>query len=120
VLDIGGHRMRWIDTPHVPHGWEAGLVFDETTGTLFCGDLLTRWGAYAATTTDDILAPAVAADTQDDYGSWSLRPSTGDAIRRLADLDVKTLALMHGPAFSGDCRSALRGLADTLDSRISR
>jgi len=75
LLDIGGHRMRWIDTPHVPHGWEAGLLFDETTGTLFCGDLLTRWGAYAAMTTADILGPALAADAGDDYGSWSLRPA---------------------------------------------
>lgn len=120
VLDIGGHRMRWINTPHVPHAWEAGTVFDETTGTLFCGDLLTRWGAYDAITTDDILGPALAADARDDYGYWSLRPGTGDTIRRLADLDVKTLALMHGPAFSGDCPAALRGLADAVDARIAR
>ena len=40
VLDLGGKRIAWRDTPHVPHGWEAGLIFEETTGTLFCGDLL--------------------------------------------------------------------------------
>ena len=95
VLDIGAHRIRWIDTPHVPHGWEAGVVYDETTRTLFCGDLFTRWGAYPATTTDDIVGPAVDADARDYYGSWSLRPTTGAAIRHLADLDVATLALMH-------------------------
>jgi len=44
VLDIGGHRMRWIDTPHVPHAWEAGVLFDETTRTLLCGDLFTHGG----------------------------------------------------------------------------
>ena len=41
VLDLGGKRMRWIDTPHVPHGWEAGAIYEEIAGTLFCGDLLT-------------------------------------------------------------------------------
>lgn len=120
VLDIGGHKMRWIDTPHVPHGWEAGLVFDETTRTLFCGDLFTRWGPYPATTTDDVLEPALAADSKTDYGSWSLRPDSGDVVRRLADLDVTTLAMMHGPAYTGDCPAALRGLADALDARITR
>lgn len=120
VLDIGGHRMRWIDTPHVPHGWEAGLTFDESTGTLFCGDLFTRWGAYPATTTDDVLGPALAADVQADFGSWSLRPDSGDIVRQLAELDVTTLAPMHGPVFTGDCPAALRGLAAALDARIAR
>ena len=52
VLDLGGKRVRHLDTPHVPHGWEAGLLFDDTTGTLFCGDLFTRWGAYPGATAD--------------------------------------------------------------------
>ncbi|MEY2553311.1 MAG: hypothetical protein QOC57_1171 [Ilumatobacteraceae bacterium] len=120
VLDIGGHRMRWIDTPHVPHGWEAGVMFDETTGTLFCGDLFTRWGEYPATTADDVVGPAVASDAKDDYGSWSLRPDSAAIVRQLAELDVSTLALMHGPAFTGDCPAALRDLADALDTRIAR
>jgi flavorubredoxin len=119
VLDIGGHRMRWIDTPHMPHGWEAGLLFDENTGTLFCGDLFTRWGPYPATTTDDLLGPALAADAQADFGSWSLRPDSGAIVRQLAELDVTTLAPMHGPTFSGDCPAALHGLADALDARIA-
>ncbi|MEY2444331.1 MAG: hypothetical protein QOE00_911 [Ilumatobacteraceae bacterium] len=120
VLDIGGHRMRWIDTPHVPHGWEAGVMFDETTGTLFCGDLFTRWGEYPASTADDVVGPAVASDAKDDYGSWSLRPDSAAIVRQLAELDVSTLALMHGPAFTGDCPAALRDLADALDTRIAR
>jgi len=120
VLDIGGHRIRWIDTPHVPHGWEAGVIFDETTGTLFCGDLFARWSAYEATTTEDVLAPALALDATDDFGSWSLRPNSGDVVRHLADLDATTLAPMHGSAYTGDCRTPLRGLAVALDERITR
>jgi flavorubredoxin len=120
VLDIGGHRMRWIDTPHVPHGWEAGIVFDETTGTLFCGDLFTRWGSYQASTDADILGPALELDARDDYGSWALRPNSGALVREVAELDVTALAPMHGSSFAGDCQLALRGLADALDSRIAR
>ena len=117
VLDIGGHRLRWIDTPHVPHGWEAGIIYDETTKTLLCGDLFTRIGAYDPTSSDDIVEPAMAAE--DVFRASSLAPSSGATVRRLADLDVTTLALMHGPAFTGDCRSALLNLADDFDKRTA-
>lgn len=116
VLDVGGHRLRWIDTPHVPHAWEAGLLYDETTQMLCCGDLFSQWGPYPATTDDDIAARAIA----DEDSSWlSLAPSSGDILRRLADLEVGTLAQMHGPAFTGDCRAALLDLADNLDKRVA-
>lgn len=117
TLDIGGHRLRWIDTPHVTHAWEAGLLFDETTHTLFCSDLFSQMGAYPATTVDDIVGPAIAAEVAFP-GSLSLHPATGSIIRRLADLGVATLAPMHGPAFTGDCASALIDIADDIDKRI--
>jgi len=117
VIDIGGHRMRWLDTPHVPHGWEAGLFYDETTRTLFCGDLFTQTGAYPATTTDDIMGPAIAGE--DLFQASSLAPASGATVRRLADLGIDTLALMHGPTYTGDCRGALLDLADDFDKRIA-
>jgi flavorubredoxin len=116
TLDIGGHVMQWFDTPHVPHAWEAGVIYDTTTKTLCCGDLFTRLGEFVATTDDDIVGPAVAAEDQLP-GSLSLHPASGAVIRRLADLDVQTLALMHGPAYTGDCRQALLDLADDFDRR---
>jgi flavorubredoxin len=117
VLDIGGHRIRWIDTPHVPHAWEAGLLYDETTRTLFCGDLFTRTGSYAPSATDDVVGPAIAAE--DLFHASSLAPASGETVRGLATLDVATLALMHGPAFTGDCRTALLDLAQDFDRRIA-
>lgn len=117
VLDIGGHRLRWIDTPHVPHGWESGVMYDETTRTLFCGDLFTRQGAYPAISTDDIVGPAAAAE--DVFHASALTPTSGSTVRRLAELEVDTLALMHGPAYAGDCRAALLALADDLDRRVA-
>jgi flavorubredoxin len=118
-LDIGDHLVQWFDTPHVPHAWDAGVLYDVSTKTLFCGDLFTRLGEYEATTSDDIVGPAVfAEDTLS--GSLSLHPASGAVIRRLAELDVDTLALMHGPAFTGDCAAALRALADDYERRIER
>jgi flavorubredoxin len=117
VLDIGGHELRWIDTPHVPHAWEAGLLFDQTTGTLFCGDLFTQTGAFAATSDDDLMSPAIAAE--DLFHASSLAPASGATVRALGELGATTLALMHGPAFSGDCTAALDALGVDFDRRIA-
>ncbi|MCD9623922.1 MBL fold metallo-hydrolase [Rhabdothermincola salaria] len=119
TLDIGGHVVQWFDTPHVPHAWEAGVLYDVTAKTLFCGDLFTRFGEFEATSDDDIVGPAVEAEDMAP-GGLSLHPASGRIIRELAELDVQTLALMHGPAFSGDCRAALLALADDVDARIAR
>lgn len=118
TLDIGGHLLQWFDTPHVPHAWEAGVLYDVTTKTLLCGDLFTQYGEYEASTTHDIVSPAVQAE-DDDPGSLSLHPTSATTIRRLAELDIETLAPMHAPAFTGDCRAALIDLADDFDRRIA-
>lgn len=116
VLDLGRHRVRHIDTPHVPHGWEARVLFDETTGTLFCGDLLTQLGEVAPLVDDDVLTAASFAE--DVFGATCLTPSTAPTIRRLADLGATTLATMHGSSFNGDAPAVLRALADGYDERL--
>ena len=75
MIDLGGKRVRHIDTPHVPHGWEARVLFEETTGTLFCGDLFTQVGDGPALTTDDIVEGAAMAE--DMFGATCLTPQTG-------------------------------------------
>jgi flavorubredoxin len=116
VVDLGGKRVRWIDTPHVPHGWEAGLLFEESTGTLFAGDLFTALGSPPAMTDADIVEPAIAGEEM--FHATALTPMTAPTIRRLADLDAATLALMHGPAFTGDTGEALLGLASYYQSTL--
>ena len=117
VIDIGGHRLRHISTPHVPHAWEAQLLYDETTGTLFCGDLFTQVGAPPALVHDaDMITPAMAAE--DMFRSTCLSPNTVPTIRTLAELQPRTLALMHGPSATGDCARALTDLADGYAARI--
>jgi protoheme ferro-lyase len=92
------------------------VLFEEVSGTLFCGDLFTHFGEVSATTTNDLVG--VALESEQFGGPTALTPSTAPTIRQLADLDVRTLALMHGPAFVGDCASALRGLADGYAQRF--
>jgi flavorubredoxin len=116
VLDLGGKRVRFIATPHVPHGWDAGLLYEETTKTLFAGDLFTAFGNGPATTAGDIVGPAVAME--DAMHATALTPLTAPTIRRLAELDPSTLALMHAPAFTGDGAQALRDLAGVYAARL--
>ena len=117
VLDLGGKRVRHVATPHVPHGWDAGLMFEEETGTLLCSDLFTAAGRWATTTEDDLVEPALAAE--DLYLATALTPNTGGTMRRLAELEPRTLALMHGPTFSGDGAGMLRTLGDAYDERFA-
>ncbi|MGD8525920.1 MAG: MBL fold metallo-hydrolase [Thioalkalispiraceae bacterium] len=113
VLSLGEHRVRWFDTPHLPHGWECGLLSEETTQTLFCGDLFTQGGAdLPAETEDDILGPSEAFRQQMDY--FANTKNAREMLERLAATKPATLACMHGSVFHGDGASQLRGLADAL------
>lgn len=117
TIELGRNkRVRYLDTPHVPHGWEAGVLYEESTQTLLCGDLFTQLGHPPVRTTADLLGPAIEAE--DAFHFSSLHPATGATIRRLAALAPRRLALMHGPTFDGDAGEALRALAKEYDRRI--
>jgi len=110
ILSLGTHRMRWFDTPHLPHAWECGLMMDLTTRTFFCGDLFTQGGAGEPPLTEsDILAPSEAFRGQMDY--FAHAPDTAAALERLAAERPTTLACMHGSAWRGDGAALLRALA---------
>ncbi len=113
ALDLGGKRVRHIDTPHVPHCWEARVLFEETTGTLFCGDLFTHFGNESALTSNDIVGPAKQAEAA--FQASCLTPTTGKTIRTLAELRPRVLGVMHGSSFDGDCAAALNDLAALYD-----
>jgi flavorubredoxin len=113
AVSLGQHRVRWIDTPHLPHAWECGFMMEETTRTLLCGDLFTQGGAtLPALTTADILGPSEAFRRSMDYFSHT---RNADAMfERLAQLEPTTLACMHGSAWSGDGAGLLRALAQSV------
>jgi flavorubredoxin len=118
AIDLGaGKRVRYIDTPHTPHGWDAGVLYEESTRTLLCGDLFTQLGDGPALTEGDVVGPAIAAEDLFKYSG--LNPNMGSTIRGLSKLSPRTLALMHGPSFAGDGGAALRALADDYDRRIA-
>jgi len=113
VLDLGRHQLVWQSTPHLPHGWECGYFYDRTTGTLFCGDLFTQPGTGGdALTTGDILSPSEAFRRQMDYFSHTQQAPA--LIEKLAKLQQRVLACMHGSAWQGDGAGMLRRLGQAL------
>jgi flavorubredoxin len=108
-LDLGSHRLRFIPTPHVPHNWESGIWFDETTSTLLAGDLLTHSGNGPALVDTDVVDAAMQAEEIFHYVSSI--DKVVPTLRDLADLGPSTLALMHGSSFRGDGASQLLDLA---------
>jgi len=113
TLSLGRHALRWLDTPHVPHAWDCGLMLDETTRTFLCGDLFTQGGPGDVPLTEsDILESSEAFRKPMDY--FAHAPDTQAVLERLARLEPTTLACMHGSAWRGDGAALLRALAARL------
>jgi flavorubredoxin len=113
ILRTGRHALKWLDAPHVPHGWECGFMMERETRTLLCGDLFTQGGTGAEPLTEsDILAPSEAFRGMMDY--YAHAPQTGATLERLARESPQVLACMHGSAWRGDGAALLRALAAEL------
>jgi flavorubredoxin len=113
-LSLGRHTVTWIDTPHLPHGWDCGYLFEHNTSTLFCGDLFTQPGAeHAPLVESDILGPSEAMRSAMDY--YAHARNTGELIARLAATEPTTLACMHGASWSGKGSELLGELAASID-----
>jgi len=112
-LSLGKHTVGWIDTPHLPHGWDCGYLFEKKTGTLFCGDLFTQPGAdHAPLIEGDILGPSEAMRDAMDY--YAHTKNTAGLIAKLAANEPTTLACMHGSSWSGKGSELLGELAAAL------
>jgi flavorubredoxin len=115
VLETGKYRFRFVQTPHVPHCWEAGLMFEETNGTLLCSDLFHQVGDVEPLTESDVIGRArrTLVDYQAgpfaDYMPYTKQ--TDVILQRLADLRPRTIAPMHGSSYAGDGERAVRDLA---------
>jgi flavorubredoxin len=113
TLSLGHHAVTWLATPHLPHAWECGFLYETTTSTLLCGDLFTRFGAdHPPITEDDILEASEQARSSVDY--YAHAPNTGYLLEKLAALEPAVLACMHGSAWRGDGAALLRALAARL------
>ena len=113
TISLGTHRVRWFDTPHLPHAWECGFLFEESTRTLLCGDLFTQPGLGRQPLTEaDILGPSEDFRQQMDYFSHSKNAPV--LIERLAATQPRTLGCMHGSAWQGDGATLLRALAVSI------
>lgn len=113
TLSTGRRTLRWFDTPHLPHGWETGYLADESSRTLFCGDLFTQPGrGETALTTSDIVGPSESFRQAMDYYAHS--KNAGPLFEKLAAFEPETLACMHGSAWRGDGGALIRELAKAV------
>lgn len=118
VLHTGRYRFQFLATPHVPHCWESGLLFEETQRTLLCSDLFHQGGNGEPVTHSDVVGRC--RDVLMEYQQGPLAnylpygTLTDPTLRRLAALNPQTLATMHGSVFVGDGTQALHDLAEVL------
>ena len=123
VLAIGSHRLKFLATPHLPHGWDAGLFFEERDKTLLCSDLFFHPGDPEPLTESDVVGRASTSITEGMAGPLAndmpYTPYTDATLHRLADLEPRTLALMHGTSFRGDGRRAILDLAGVIHEKLA-
>ncbi|HUV68073.1 MAG TPA: MBL fold metallo-hydrolase [Terracidiphilus sp.] len=114
-FSIGGRRLKWLYTPHVPHGWDCGILFDVSTGTLLCGDLFTQPGAGMAPVTEsEVLSASETMRGMMDY--YAHATSTTAVFERLAELGPSMLACQHGSAYRGDGAALIRELSLRIET----
>jgi len=118
AFETGQHRYRFVRTPHVPHCWEAGMLFEETNGTLFCTDLFHVNGDNEPLTESDVVDRSKQTLIEYQAGPFAnympYTKHTDGILQRLADLNPRTIAAMHGPAYVGNCSQAIRDLAGAM------
>jgi flavorubredoxin len=114
VITTGRYRFRYCQTPHLPHGWDAGVLFEETQKTLLCSDLFHQSGDVEPLTSADVVGRSQQAMKEYQAGILAdyvpYTPLTAQNLKKLAALKPKTLAVMHGSSFTGDCAQALEDL----------
>jgi flavorubredoxin len=115
-ISLGDREVQWIDMPHVPHGWDCGVMFETRSRTLFCSDLFTQPGEHPAPLTeDDILGPSEALRSHLEY--FAHAPNTTELLEKAARLEPATLACMHGSSWRGDGAAMIRRLAQALSKQ---
>jgi flavorubredoxin len=118
ALDLGGRRILLLRTAHAPHNWEAQVLYEETTRTLLCGDLCASAGTGPAITDDGDRFVEAAVQAETTMPASPPGPAVPDALRRLAELHPRVLAVMHGTSFHGDGDSVLRSIAAAWEARF--
>jgi flavorubredoxin len=124
VLNTGKYRYRFYRSPHIPHGWDAGVLFEETTKTLFCSDLFHHFGKCDPITTSDLIEPTQKAMQQMQQGPLAgympYTRQTEGVLRSLAELKPEALAVMHGSSYRGQCDRLLTDLAGVIKEEFDK
>jgi len=114
TVQLGRRTVRWIDAPHLPHAMECGYLYDETDGSLLCGDLFGQLGASVPSLTDSAEAIWEPSEATRQVFRYAPLRDAGGIVDRLARLEPRLLACMHGTSYRGDGGAILRPLRDVL------
>jgi flavorubredoxin len=118
TFSTGKYNFRFLHTPHLPHCWEAGLLFEETNRTFFSSDLFHQLGDVDALTDksviDHVRQTFLEYDATPLAGYMPYTRQTETNLQKLVDLNPKTIAAMHGSTYFGDGAKALRELGDVM------
>lgn len=124
TFETGKFKFQFVQTPHVPHCWEAGMLFEETNKTLLCSDLFTHSGEVEAFTSNDIVGrfkdDLIAGEQTPFAGAYPYSEKTKRQLDKLARLEPETLAVMHGSSFSGNGRQAIDDLAAAMKEVLGK
>jgi flavorubredoxin len=124
LLNTGEYRFRFYPSPHIPHGWDAGVLFEETRKTLFCSDLFHHFGDVAPVTTSDLIEPTRTAMQRLQQGPLAAympyTRQTEGVLRSLTNLKPQTLAVMHGSSYVGPADRLLTDLAGVIKENFDR
>ncbi len=118
TLSTGTQRWRLLNTPHVPHCWEASLLFEETHRTLLCSDLFHQGGDVEPLTHSDVVGRVRQVLVEYQAGPLAnylpYTPMTDGILKKVGEHQPRTVATMHGSTFVGDGQQALRDLAEVM------
>lgn len=98
-LDLGGHTLRFLETPHVHH-WDSMMVVEEATDTLFPSDLYLQPGEQPPVTSENLSAEMIGAYRQ--YGIFAHEDPVRAVARRIEALAPKWINTMHGATITGE------------------
>jgi len=120
----GQYRYRFYRAPRLPHGWDAGLLFEETRKTLFCSDLFHQFGNVAPVTSSDLIEPSREAMQQMQQGPLAgympYTRQTEGVLLSLAALNPEALAVMHGSSYTGQSNQLLTDLAGVIKDNFDQ
>jgi flavorubredoxin len=98
TLELGGHTLRFLETPHVHH-WDSMMVFEESTQSLFPADLYLQPGDQPPVVTENLSQAML--EVYRAVGIFAHEDPVRAVVDRIETLDPAWVHAMHGGTLTG-------------------